>query len=132
MPRKKTMQPTPLESFSLLDRTSVEIRNWQTREIGRGKDKQFASEELDWQVLTGLIDDLMSANNHLKNRALAALVSNSSMERFLYYASYGLDERTGRRHGKAIREKYQKVMRIVGAVEYDSWQVHSAPSTTGL
>ena len=127
MPRKKTVQPAPLESFDLEDGTLVEIRDWRTREIGQGLDKKFNSEELDWQILNGLFDDLNSGDPFRENRAEKALSSNAAMERFLFDAGYEMDERTGRRHGKSIREKFTEMRRIVGAVEYDSWQVHSAP-----
>lgn len=127
MPRKKPLQPPPLESFSLEDGTHVEIRDWRTREIGRGQDKKFNSEELQWQVLHGLVDDLGSGDCTRERRAKEALTSNAAMERFLFNAGYEMDERTGRRHGKSIREKFQQMRRIVGAVEYDSWLVHSAP-----
>jgi hypothetical protein len=129
MPRKKTVQPQPLNQFDLEDGTLVEVRDWRTREIGQGLDKQFNAEELDWQVLNGLFDDLQSEDKSIQTRALAALVSNGAMERFLYSAGYEMDERTGRRHGKSIREKYTQLRQIVGAVEFDSWQVHSAPSS---
>lgn len=127
MPRKKTVQPPPLESFSLEDGTLVEIRDWRTREIGRGQDKKFNSEELQWQVLHGLFDDLGSGDCNRERRAKEALTSNAAMERFLFDAGYEMDERTGRRHGKSIREKFLNMRRIAGAVEYDSWLVHSAP-----
>lgn len=128
MPRKKSVQPAPLESFNLDDGTLVEIRDWRTREIGPGRDKKFNAEELDWQILHGLFDDLSSGDSVRQDRAEKALASNAAMERFLYQAGYEMDERTGRRHGKSIKEKYSQMRRIVGAVEYDSWQVHSAPS----
>jgi len=51
MPRKKTIQPEPSETLTLKDGTIVEIRNHETREIGRGQDKKFESEELDNQAL---------------------------------------------------------------------------------
>ena len=102
MPRKKNIQPAPLESFDLEDGTLVEIRDWRTREIGQGLDKKFNSEELDWQILYGLFDDLNSGNPFRENRAEKALSSNAAMERFLFDAGYEMDERTGRRHGKSI------------------------------
>ena len=128
MPRKKTIQPQPLQQFDLEDGTTVEVRDWRTREIGQGKDKEFNSDELDWQILSGLFDDLQSGDSRRKTRAEEALASNGAMERFMYKAGYEVDERTGRRHGKSIREKYTQMRQIVGAVEFNSWQVHSAPS----
>ena len=127
MPRQKTVQPLPIEAFHLEDGTLVEVRDWRTREIGRGQDKKFEAEELDWQVLLGLFDDLMSGCRKREERAATALASNAAMERHLLNGGYEMDERTARRHGKCIREKYTQTRRILGAVEYDSWQVHSAP-----
>jgi hypothetical protein len=127
MPRQKTVQPLPKDAFQLQDGTLVEIRDWRTKEIGRGQDKKFQSDELDWQVLGGLIDDLRSGCSEREKRAADALASNAAMERFLFLGGYEMDERTGRRHGKSIRKKYTQTLRIVGAVEYDSWQVRPTP-----
>ena len=130
MPRKKTIQPAPLESFALDDGTVVEVRDRETREIGRGLDKKFNAEEFDWQVVNGLVDDLRSGNHARVLRAQSALASNHAMERFLYEGGYDdMDERTRRRHGKTIRQKLTQTLQIVGAVEYDSWKVHSPPSS---
>ena len=127
MPRQKTVQPPPIEAFHLENGTPVEVRDWRTREIGRGQDKKFEAEELDWQVLLGLFDDLMSGCRKREERAATALASNAAMERHLLNGGYEMDERTARRHGKTIRENYTQTLRILGAVEYDSWKVHSAP-----
>ncbi len=127
MPRQKTVQPLPKDAFQLQDGTLVEIRDWRTKEIGRGQDKKFEAEELDWQVLLGLFDDLMSGCRKREERAATALASNAAMERHLLNGGYEMDERTARRHGKCIREKYTQTRRILGAIEYDSWKVHSAP-----
>jgi hypothetical protein len=127
MPRQKTVQPLPIEAFHLEDGTLVEVRDWRTREIGRGQNKKFEAEELDWQVLLGLFDDLMSGCRKREERAATALASNAAMERHLLNGGYEMDERTARRHGKCIREKYTQTRRILGAIEYDSWKVHSAP-----
>lgn len=130
MPRKTTIQPTPLETFVLEDGTVVEVRDRETREIGRGQDKKFNAEELDWQVVNGLVDDLRSGNRDRMLRAQSALASNHAMERFLYDAGYDdMDERTRRRHGKAIRQKLTQTLQIVATVEYESWKVHSSPSS---
>lgn len=117
MPRKPTIQPKPRESWTTEDGTLVEVRDHETREIGPGLDKKFNSEELDWQVLLGLVDDLQSGDPDRVARAQKALASNHAMERHLYEAGYDLHERTGRRHGKSIRDKYAQTMRIVEAVK---------------
>lgn len=127
MPRQKTVQQLPIQAFHLEDGTLVEVRDWRTREIGRGQDKKFEAEELDWQVLLGLFDDLMSGCRKREERAAQALASNAAMERHLLNGGYEMDERTARRHGKTIRENYTQTLRILGAVEYDSWQVQPAP-----
>jgi hypothetical protein len=132
MPRKPTTQPAPKESFTLYDGTIVEVRDYATREIGPGLDKKFNSEELDWQVLNGIFDDLMANSSTRVSRANTALESNHAMERYLNAGDYGLEERTGRRHGKSIREKYNEMRQIVGIVEYESWAVHSAPSSNTM
>jgi hypothetical protein len=127
MPRKLTIQPAPKESFILDDGTVVEVRDHSTREIGPGLDKKFNSEELDWQVLLGLVDDLQSDDPTRIARAQTALASNHAMERHLYDGGYEHHERTNRRHGKSIREKYAETMRIVDAVKNKTSSVHSAP-----
>lgn len=116
MPRKPTIQPEPLESFTLDDGTVVEIRDHETREIGRGADKKWNAEELDWQVLHGLTDDLQSGDPSRILRATTALSSNHAIERYLHAGDYGLNERTGRRHGKTIRAKYDQLMKVLEAV----------------
>jgi hypothetical protein len=117
MPRKKTLQPEPTETFTLDDGTVVEIRDHQTREIGRGLEKKFNAEELDWQVLHGIFDDLESNDPSRVNRAKVALSSNHAMERHLSSGGYEMDERTGRRHGRSIRKKYEQMIRIVNEVK---------------
>ena len=117
MPRKPTIQPEPLESFTLDDGTVVEIRDHETREIGRGSEKKWNAEELDWQVLHGLTDDLQSGDQGRISRATAALESNHAIERYLHDGGYELNERTGRRHGKSIRAKYEQLMKALDAVK---------------
>ncbi len=95
------------------DGTIVEVRNHETREIGRGQDKKFESEEMDNQVLIGLFDDLLSAEPQRHSRATTALESDHAMARHLLDGGYEMDERTARRHGKSIRGKYRVWMRLV-------------------
>lgn len=132
MPRKKTIQPAPLHTFTTDNGIVAEVRDYATREIGPGLDKKFIAEELDWQVLNGIFDDLMSNSAVRVSRANTALESNHAMERYLNVGDYGLEERTGRRHGKSIRKKYNQMRQIVGIVEYESWAVHSAPSSNTM
>ena len=75
------------------DGTVVEIRNHETREIGRGQDKKFESEEMDNQALVGLFDDLLSAELWRRNRAKTAFESNHAMARHLLGGGYEMDVR---------------------------------------
>jgi hypothetical protein len=45
MPRKNTVQPQPLEAFTLTDGTLIEVRDETCREIGRGLHKRDVYEE---------------------------------------------------------------------------------------
>ena len=117
MPRKPTLQPAPVESFTLNDGTAVEVRDRHTREIGRGLDKKWVSEELDWQVLIGLIDDLISGRPQRRARAMTALKSDHAMARHLLNGGYDMDDRTARRHGRKIRTRYRQTQRIETVVK---------------
>ena len=63
MPRKKTIQPEPLETFELEDWTIVEIRDHETREKGPGKDKQWKARNKVDCILTSLLDMIQSSDN---------------------------------------------------------------------
>jgi hypothetical protein len=102
MPRKKTIQPEPSEVITLEDGTIVEVRNHETREIGRGLDRKFESEEMDNQVLIGLFDDLLSSDPLRHSRATTALESDHSLARHLLDGGYEMDERTARRQSQLI------------------------------
>jgi hypothetical protein len=129
MPRKKTTQPEPSEAITLSDGTVVEIRNHETREIGRGQDRKFESEEMDNQVLIGLFDDLLSAEPWRHTRATTALESDHAMARYLLDAGYEMDERTARRHGKSIRGKYRVWVRLVEEHNPDIYRYILRPAT---
>jgi hypothetical protein len=60
MPRKKTMQPLPLCSFSLLDRTLVEVRGDGYWEIGRGQHKVIEYEKKRDEVLERVVNDYLT------------------------------------------------------------------------
>lgn len=107
MPRKKTVQPEPLETFEV-DNVTVEIRDYATREIGRGLDRKFVAEDLIFQVLIGLVDDEQSGDPKRIERAATALASTHAMARHLLDGGYEMDERTARRHGKKIISEYHR------------------------
>ena len=60
MPRKKTTQPLPLETIPLDEGIVIEIRDAATREIGRGKDKEFYAKEFQLNTLDKLVDKILT------------------------------------------------------------------------
>ena len=62
MPRKKTIQPEPLETFTIDEgRITVEIRDGTCNIIGRGLHKRDTHEELRVRVLVWVIDQYLSS-----------------------------------------------------------------------
>ena len=62
MPRKKTVQPEPLETFTIDDgRITVEIRDGSCNIIGRGLQKRDTHEELRVQVLDWVVSHYLSS-----------------------------------------------------------------------
>ena len=60
MPRKKTIQPEPIERFTLEDGTIVEVRDMNTWEIGRGLHMQRDHELLRGKILAWVADIYLS------------------------------------------------------------------------
>ena len=116
MARKITIQPAPIEVIPLDDETDIEIRDWPTRLIGRGLDKKFLADELGYQVLLGLIDDLQSACSVRTKRANTALQSNHALAGHMLDGGYEMDERSARRHAEKIRGHYRLLMRAGGQI----------------
>lgn len=112
MPRKKTIQPLPIKTIKT-GRLIIEIRDKDTREIGRGQDKKFNSEELDSQVLNGLLDMYLSGN--VKNQAMVTDLLEaprrvSKLARQLELWGYELSDRSLREHAKKIRLHWAALM----------------------
>ena len=62
MPRKKTIQPEPLETFTIDEgRITVEIREGSCNIIGRGLHKRDTHEELRVQVLDWVVRHYLSS-----------------------------------------------------------------------
>ena len=109
MPRKPTVQPDPLQVIVTKDLV-IEIRDKETREIGRGKDKEFESTELNFQVLLGLADMLLSNNIKERKEALEYLEAPravSKLARYLQLCGYEQSDRALRRHASEIRRKWR-------------------------
>ena len=60
MPRKKTVQPEPIETFTLDDGTIVEVRGDGTKLIGRGSHKHDTHEELRIRILDWVVNHYLS------------------------------------------------------------------------
>jgi hypothetical protein len=125
MPRKKTVQLAPTKVIET-DELIIEIRDKDTREIGPGLDKKFNANELDWQILTGLVDMYLSEDR--KQRKLAVeLLENKRMEskfaRKLEEWGYELSDRAMREHAKRVREHWRALM----AAQSSSEQTDSKP-----
>ena len=109
MPRKPTVQPEPIEVI-LTDDFVIEIRDKDTREIGRGKNKAFESSELHFQVLHGLVDMLLSEGKSKRIEALEYLEGHrviSKLARYLQLCGYEQSDRALRRHASEIRRKWR-------------------------
>ena len=68
MPRKKTVQPEPLESIQLPNEVVVEIRDDGCRVIGRGLHKVDAFEKKRDAVLQMVIDDYFKPGESSSDR----------------------------------------------------------------
>jgi hypothetical protein len=109
MPRKPTVQPDPLQVIVTKDLV-IEIRDKETREIGRGKDKEFESTELNFQVLLGLADMLLSNNIKERKEALEYLEAPravSKLARYLELCGYEQSDRAMRQHACDIRREWR-------------------------
>ena len=109
MPRKKTVQPPPIEIIDVGDLT-IEIRDKDTREIGRGKDKEFESSELNFRVLHCLVDMLLSNNIKKRKEALEYLEAPravSKLARYLELCGYEQSNRAMRQHACDIRREWR-------------------------
>jgi hypothetical protein len=109
MPRKKTVQPPPTEVIEA-DDLIIEIRDKYTREIGRGQDKAFDANELNFQVLHGLVDMLLSNSASKRKEALIYLEApraEAKLARYLELSGYDHSDRALRQHAKDIRREWR-------------------------
>ena len=87
MPRKKTVQPEPLETFTIDDgRITVEIRDGSCNIIGRGLHKRDTHEELRVQVLDWVVSHYLSSEGpktikHDFMKSASALDAEMSLSR---------------------------------------------------
>lgn len=110
MPRRKTIQPEPLEILTVEDGLVIEIRDAATRLIGRGEDKKFDAEEMENKVLLALVEELQSGDGERVEAAAAVLKSDRAVAKYLTDRWMLLDGRHARRHGARIRRHYQLLL----------------------
>tara|TARA_E500000178_G_scaffold287291_1_gene289438 strand:- start:203 stop:586 length:384 start_codon:yes stop_codon:yes gene_type:complete len=109
MPRKKTIQPEPLKTFELEDGTIVEIRDHETREIGRGLDKQWKAENLVDGILEQLVNMIQGPDAGQTKKAIEVLESPKGVPvfiRLLQMWGYEESDRTLRKYATACRAKW--------------------------
>ena len=110
MPRKKTIQPEPLETSELEDGTIVEIRDHETREKGPGKDKQWKARNQIDSILTGLLDMIQGSDNEQTEKAIEVLESpkgTPAFIRLLQQWGYEESDRTLRKYAKQCRKEWK-------------------------
>ena len=119
MPRKKTVQPAPTKVIET-DELIIEIRDKDTREIGSGLDKKFNANELDWQILTGLVDMYLSEDRKQRKLAVELLENERAGSKFarkLEEWGYDLSDRAMREHAKRVREHWRTLMEVQSSSE---------------
>ncbi len=109
MPRKKTIQPEPLKTSELEDGTIVEIRDHETREIGRGLDKRWKAENLVDGIFLHLVDMIQGHDSQKTRQAIEVLESPKGIPAFIRLLlewEYEESDRTLRKYAKACRAKW--------------------------
>jgi len=110
MPRKKTIQPEPLETI-VCDDFIIEIRDRETQLIGRGKANHFEGQEIVFKILDIAMDHYLSNDPKKKAQAIAWLEGDRTGGEFNRHlqqqAVFDLDERTFWRHIKRARREWQ-------------------------
>jgi hypothetical protein len=113
MPRKKTIQPQPLETIHLDEGIVIEIRDVATREIGRGKDKEFHAKEFQINILTKIVDKILIAPP-IKARIFLDMLEGertaSELSRHMQLDGAIQEERSLWEHAKGIQKEWQILM----------------------
>lgn len=113
MPRKKTMQSPPLKVIQTQDDLEIEIRDAYTRLVGRGQDKAFDAEELDTQVLNGIVDVLLTGSATNAKRLLGLLETPrtvSALAKEMQLWGYDQQDRALWNRAKAIGKLWRVYM----------------------
>ena len=109
MPRKKTVQPEPLETI-VCDDFIIEIRDRDTQLIGRGEANKFEAQEVVFQILHIVMDFYLSKDPKKQEQAIAWLQGDRTGGEFNRHlqrqAEFHFDERTFYRHIKRARQEW--------------------------
>ena len=128
MPRKKTVQPDPLESLILDDGTIVEIRDESCQIIGRGLHKRDAYENNRDNVLEKIVPIYVDRNGKktLGRRQMDPLKSAAEFER--WYTLQGFPERNETDVRKRLYKDIKSQIKVyINAVEASKDKGTSSP-----
>ena len=113
MPRKKTVQPEPLEAFEL-NGALIEIRGHETREKGRGLDKKWKATNTSDGILAKLIHMIQTGDRKEVEMAIDALEKPRHIPTFvktLNQWGYTESGRTLRKHMVQIRDQWKTLVK---------------------
>lgn len=116
MPRKKTIQPAPIESFTLDDGTIVEIRCKECRVIGRGLHKTDKYEEKRDVVFEKVVADYLTSNG--KKLIPKEKDYLSSAAKFTRQAEqWGMGDINGADNSALRKKLYRDIVKHITALE---------------
>jgi hypothetical protein len=113
MPRKKTIQPLPLQSIHYDDEIVLEIRDTATKEIGRGKDKEFHAKEFQTNEFGKVVDKILTLTPNKAKIFLDMLEGKraaSKLSRQMQLDGANQEERSLWEHAKGIQKEWRILM----------------------
>ena len=113
MPRKKNIQPLPLESIHYDDGLILEIRDEATREIGRGKDKKYYAEDFRINEFGKIVDKILTLppiKAKIFLNMLEGKRTTSELSRHMQLDGAIQEERSLWEHAKGIQKEWQILM----------------------
>jgi len=128
MPRKKTVQPDPLESLTLEDGTIVEIRDESCQIIGRGLHKRDAYEINRDHVLEKIVPIYVTHAGRKKLGRKQKDILKSAAEFERWYTLQGFPERNETDVRKRLYNDIKSKIKVyINAVEASKQQGTSSP-----
>lgn len=110
MPRKITIQPQPLEIIHSGEGIVIEIRDAATREIGRGKDKEFYAKEFQINALDKISDKILTLSPTKAKKFLDMLEgkrTTSKLAQQMQVDGAEQEERSLWEHAKGIQKEWR-------------------------